>query len=133
MGIRLIGRDHTRSFRKFETRGCRFESVCACTGLLFFLPLVSAPESRFARYWANQGLIILLTHLLLLAIWFLGGGLLWLLGLIPFIGIVFSILRIVFGILLLVIALCYSGYAMAFAARGKARDVPLFGHLRLLK
>ncbi len=133
MAIRLVGRDHTRSFRKIDTRICRFECVCAGTGLLFFLPLVSAPESRFGRYWSNQGLIVLLTHLLLLVLWFLGGGLLWLLGLIPYIGIVFSILRIAFGILLSAIAVFYVGYAMVYAIRGRAKDVPLFGHLRLLQ
>ena len=132
MGIRIRGRDRTRAFAKHERRGCRLESACACTGLLFFLPLVSAPESRFGRYWANQGLIILLIQLFLLAAWFLGGGLLWLLSLIPYVGIAFSILRTAFGILMLAIAVCYIGYGVRYAACGRAKDVPLFGHLRLI-
>jgi uncharacterized membrane protein len=97
------------------------------------MPLVSAPESRFGRYWANQGLLVLLVHLFLWIVWLAGGGLLWLLSLIPFVGIVFSVLRIVLGVLLIAVALLYMGCAMIPAARGRAQDLPLVGRLRILR
>ncbi len=133
MAFRFRGRDYTAHFHKYDIRTCRIECACACTGILFFLPLVSAPESRFGRYWANQGLIILFIQLALLLVWFIAGGLLWLLSLIPFVGIVFSILRTIVGIALIAVALCYVIYSMLFAARGRARDIPLLGHMRLLR
>jgi len=133
MAFRFRGRDYTARFHPLDIRSCRIECACACTGLLFFLPLVSAPDSRFGRYWANQGLIVLLIQLLLLVVWFIVGGVLWLLSLIPFIGVVFSVLRIAVGILLAAVALFYIVYAMVFAARGRAKDVPFLGHMRIIK
>ena len=133
MAFRFRGREYTARFHPFDIRSCRMECACACTGLLFFLPLVSAPDSRFGRYWANQGLIILLIQLLLLLLWLIVGGVLWLLSLIPFIGVIFSILRIAAGILLTSVALFYVVYAMTFAAKGRAKDVPFFGQMRILK
>ncbi|MBQ4064633.1 MAG: hypothetical protein IJD10_00885 [Clostridia bacterium] len=133
MRFRFSGRDYTAKFREEDTRVCRIECACACTGLLFFLPLVSAPESRFGRYWANQGLIILLVQLLLTVVWLSVGGLLWLLGLIPFIGILFSILRWIVGILLAAVALFYVIYPMICAARGRATDSPVVGIFRFIR
>ncbi len=133
MAFRFRGRDYTARFHPLDTKACRIECACACTGLLFFLPLVSVPDSRFGRYWANQGLIILLIQLVLLVLWLIVGGLLWLLGLIPFVGVVFSILRIAVGILLAAVALFYIIYAMVFAAKGRAKDVPFLGHMRIIK
>ncbi len=133
MAIRWKGRDHTRQFHPLDRRSCRLECACAATGLLFFLPLVSAPESRFGRFWANQGLIVLLIQVALVILWLVVGGFLWLLSLIPFLGILFSILRVAVGILLIAVALTYVSYAMTYAIKGRAKDVPVFGHMRLLR
>ena len=133
MAFRFHGRDYTSRFHPLDRKACRIECACACTGLLFFLPLVSAPDSRFGRYWANQGLIILLIQLALLVLWLIVGGFLWLLSLIPFIGILFSVLRIAVGILLAAVALFCIVYAMVFAAKGRAKDVPFLGHMRIIK
>lgn len=40
-------------------------SVIAYFGILFFVPLLVSPNSKFARYHANQGLIYLITILIL--------------------------------------------------------------------
>jgi len=42
-------------------------------------------------------------------------------------------LRIAVGILLAAVALFYIVYAMVFAARGRAKDVPFLGHMRFIK
>ncbi|MBE6621923.1 MAG: hypothetical protein E7630_03115 [Ruminococcaceae bacterium] len=133
MAFRFHGREYTSRFHPLEAKGTRIECACACTGLLFFLPLVSAPDSRFGRYWANQGLIVLLIQILLVVLWLIVGGALWLLSLIPLIGVLFSILRIAVGILLASVALFYVVYAMVFAASGRAKDIPFLGHMRFIK
>ena len=39
------------------------KTMAVLSYFFFFLPLIAAPESRFARYHANQGLILLLTYI----------------------------------------------------------------------
>ena len=133
MPFRFPGRDYTAFFRQRGAVPCRPESVCACTGLLFFLPLVSLPESRFGRFWANQGLLILLIHIACLLLWLVGGGLLFLLGQIPLVGGFFRLLRLLVGTLCVLTALFYTVFPMTFAARGRAKEIPFFGSLRLIR
>ena len=55
MKLRFDGRDLTDKFRYSEMRRCRPECICACTGILFFVPLVSVPESRYGREQKGGG------------------------------------------------------------------------------
>jgi uncharacterized membrane protein len=90
-------------------------AVLAGTGFLFWLPLVAAPQSRFAKFWANQGLIILIFDI---AVSFASK----ILGIIPFVG---DIIALVLGLALLV----YIILAMVWAGQGKAKELPLIGGL----
>ena len=84
--------------------------------LLFFLPLVACPESKYAKFHANQGLILLITSVAGIVI----------LSLIPIIGWVlapiFSIAVLVLGILGLI-----NGFG------GKAKRLPVIGKFNILK
>ena len=84
--------------------------------LLFFLPLISCPESRYAKFHANQGLILLITGV--------AGSMI--LGFIPIFGWMlipfFSL-----GILILGIIGLVNGFG------GKAKRLPLIGKFTLLK
>lgn len=126
-------KDHTKRFHPDDRRCCKIECACACSGLLFFLPLVSVPGSKFGRYWANQGLIMLFCEILLLIVGFLLSWILGLLALIPFIGIIFTIVKIAAFIALGLIALFFIVLQGSFAARGRAVDMPFVGHLRFIK
>lgn len=83
--------------------------------IIFFLPLIACPDSKFGRYHANQGLILLILG-------FVGS---FILGMIPIIGWVilplFSLL-----ILLLVIIGLVNGL------NGKAKELPLIGKFKIL-
>ncbi len=127
------GKEHTKRFHPDDRRCCKVECVCACTGILFFLPLVSVPGSRFGRYWANQGLIILFLELALLIAGFIVSWILGLLALIPFIGIVFNIVKAIVFIALGLTALFAIVLQGSFAARGRAIDLPFFGFMRFIK
>jgi uncharacterized membrane protein len=84
--------------------------------LLFFLPLISCPESRYAKFHANQGLLLL--------IFSIGGS--FVLGLIPVLGwfllLFYPIVMLIFGIMGLV-----NGF------QGKAKRLPLFGKINIIK
>jgi uncharacterized membrane protein len=109
------------------------ECICACTGLLFFLPLVSAPDSRYGRYWANQGLLILFTELVALLIWALTSWILGLLAMIPFIGIVFRFLRIAAAVILFLASLILPIRSIVCVSQKRAVDIPVIGYLRFIK
>lgn len=88
-------------------------------GLLFLVPLLAAPNSKFARFHANQSLVLWLAGIILsiassIIVW------------IPIIGWLFtavaSVLPVVFMIL-----------GMINAYNGKAKELPVIGKFRILK
>ena len=84
--------------------------------LLFFLPLITCPESQYAKFHANQSLLL----------WITGVAGNFILGLIPIIGWVlipfFSLAVFALGIMGLVNGL-----------NGKAKELPIIGKYTLLK
>ena len=90
-------------------------AVLAGTGFLFWLPLVAAPQSRFAKFWANQGLAVLILDI---AVGFVSR----ILGIIPFVG---EVIAAVLGLAVLV----YIVIAMVWAGTGRAKELPLIGGL----
>lgn len=84
--------------------------------ILFFLPLVACPESGFARFHANQGLILLIAGI--------AGNVI--LGMIPIIG---WILMPLFGIGIMILGIM--GLINGFG--GKAKKLPLIGKFNILK
>jgi uncharacterized membrane protein len=83
---------------------------------IFFLPLLVCPQSKYARFHANQALLLLIVSI--------AGNLV--LGIIPVIG---WILTPVFA--LAVFALAIIGLINGF--NGKAIRLPLFGKYDILK
>ena len=133
MALNFTSREYTKKFHPDDARCCRVECICACSGILFFLPLISFPDSRFGRYWANQGLLILLAELAGLIAWGLIAQILSLLSLIPVIGVLFFILKILVGIAILLVIGFFAVRAGSFAAKKRAVDLPFIGHLRFIK
>ncbi len=84
--------------------------------ILFFLPLIACPESRYARFHANQSLLLLITAI--------AGNII--LGIIPIIG---WMLLPLFSILVLVLAIM--GLINGFT--GKAKQLPIIGKFTIIK
>jgi uncharacterized membrane protein len=82
---------------------------------LFFLPLIICPESRYARYHANQGLVLLIVSAL--------GSIV--LAIIPIIG---WILSPIFGLGVLVLAIM----GLVNGLNGQAKELPLIGKWQIL-
>ena len=76
--------------------------------LLFFLPLLVCPDSKFARFHANQGFIILIA---LFAVSLVTR----LLGIIPILGLVFIII------------------GMVNAANGEMKPLPFIGRITIIR
>lgn len=84
--------------------------------ILFFLPLLACPDSRFGRFHANQGLLLLIVSI--------AGNII--LGIIPFIG---WMLYPLFSAAVLIVAVI----SLINAINGKAKELPVIGRYRLLK
>lgn len=133
MKISIYGKDYTGKFRVSEIKSCKFGCMCACTGILFFIPLVSAPESRYGRYWANQGLIILIIELMCTIVGLIAGGILTLLGMIPVLGIIFRIIRFLVVTVLVLLSAAYIVWGMVTVFNDKAKDLPILGRMRFIR
>ncbi len=88
--------------------------ILAYLGILVLVPLLTAKQSRFAMFHANQGLIL-----------FIGWIALWIVGMIPIIGwlVIFGYL---FMLLLMVVGIIN-------AAGGKMKPLPVIGGFTLIK
>ena len=83
--------------------------------ILFFIPLLAAKDSPFARYHANQGLVLFLAAILssvILIIPILG----WIIA--PILSIAITVLAVI-GII--------------NALNGKAKELPIIGKFKILK
>ncbi len=98
--------------------------MLAYLGILFFLPLVSCPESKAGRFHANQGLILLITgfagHFILGILYYILSWRLW--GLISF-------LFTLWGLALLALVII----GMANAGKGEEKPLPFIGGIRIIK
>lgn len=92
------------------------KTMAGLSYLLFFLPLIVCPESGYARFHANQALILLIAGI--------AGNVV--LGIIPVVG---WMLLPIFGIGVLVLGIM--GLVNGFG--GKAMRLPLIGRFTILK
>lgn len=92
------------------------KTIAGLAYIIFFLPLIICPESKFAKFHANQGLLLLI----------LGFAGSIILCMIPFIG---WILLPFFSIGIFVIAII----GLISGLGGKSNELPVIGKFRLLK
>ncbi len=90
--------------------------ILAYLGILVLVPILAAKESAFARFHANQGLVLLL---LWAATWILGMMLPW--GM----GMIIMVLQIAIFVLAII--------GIINAVGGKMKPLPVVGNITLLK
>lgn len=111
--------DTTAEFDANDIQENKVFAILAYLGILFIVPLLAAPNSRFARYHTNQGLVLFIT-------WFAVLILSFIFRLIPILGIIISVLLYLSILALLVIGIVN-------ASQGKAKELPLIGSIKLIK
>ncbi len=97
-------------------------AIIAYISILFVVGLVVAPQSRFARYHANQGLLLCLLG-------FLVGALASTLGFMPFVGKYAGKIGYALGLGCTILMIL----GIVNAARGECKELPLIGKYNLLK
>ncbi len=114
--------DRTEEFEEKDRQDNKAMSILAYIGPLFLVPLFAAKESKSARFNTNQGII----NCIILA----GTSIvLGLLGLIPYVGIIFRILEWAVSAGCTVLAVL----GIVNAARGKVVELPIIGKFKILK
>lgn len=113
--------DTTSEFDNADIESNKIMAILAYLfgGLLFFLPLVAASNSKFGKYHANQAFTLLLVSIVFAIV-----GIIF--GLIP---IIKFIVPPVLGICVLVLMVI----GMINAATGKAKELPIIGKYTFLK
>lgn len=125
--------DSTTDYEKTDIESNKVMAVLAYFGFLVIVPILAAKNSPFARYHANQGLVLFLAML----------------GYSIADGIVTSILRAIlykgmglwsiYSTCSSIINLLYVGFTILAiiginnALNGRAKDLPLIGKYRVLK
>lgn len=111
--------DTTSEFDPEDIEKNKTLSIFSYFSWLVIIPLVAAKDSKFARFHANQGLVLAIAETILaIVIGFLGD--------IPFVG---AILR---G-LLSIASLVYLVLGIVNAVNGKAKELPIIGKIRIIK
>lgn len=91
----------------------KWMAVLAYLGILVFIPLFAAKESKFARFHVNQGLILLICSVVI-----------YFIGLIPGLSVICRILDIAVAILAIM--------GIVNAVKGETKELPLVGKTRII-
>lgn len=96
--------------------------ILAYISWLVLIPIFAAKDSKFARFHANQGLVLAIVEFICFGIlsWFT-----W----IPVLGWIFIAIEGILGI----VCLIYMVLGIVNAAGGKAKELPLIGGFKILK
>ncbi len=115
--------DSTAQFDPQDIQNNKVMALLAYLGFLFLIPLLAAPNSRFARYHANQGLVLFIFEAI-------AGVVTGIICVIPFVGwIIGGILSGAVGIFGLVLTIL----GIVNAVNGQAKQLPLIGGITILK
>jgi len=100
--------------------------ILAYVGILCLVPILAAKDSPFAKYHANQGLVLFLLEVIISVTLFV-------------VGIILAMLPGVLGLLNLILSLIWLGplilaiLGIVNAAAGKCVPLPIIGKFKLLK
>lgn len=109
--------------REFSSQDIHDNKALAAWGyVVFFLPLIMKSESRLCRYCANQGLLIMIVQLLVAILFNILGG-------IPLLGWLFSLVGKLVGLALLIGSLLCTAQA---ATNERFIELPYIGFIRLI-
>ena len=119
--------DTTADFDKADIEQNKVMSILAYLSWLVLIPIFAAPKSKFARFHANQGLVLAITEV---AWWIVTGvvstilyNISWTLG--SLFGTLLGLVNLVFLVMLVL--------GIVNAAGGRAKELPVIGKFKILK
>lgn len=123
--------DYTAQYDPRDIEDNRVYAVFSYIGLLVLIPILGARNSYFARFHANQGLLLLLTSAVYSVATRIATRVLDLIfgGFLSFIPNTFSAAASLIGLIFVVLMVL----GIINAATGKAKELPFLGRFRVLK
>lgn len=119
--------DETDCYDANDISNNKVLAVLAYLGILIIVPLIAAPQSKFAKFHVNQGLVLLIASIIVN----IATGILSTIAF--FIAeIIGALVGLVSGVVGLVIFI-FTIIGIVNAAQGKAKELPLIGKIRLFK
>lgn len=118
--------DTTADYDANDISSNKVMAVLSYFGILCLLPLFAAKESKFARFHANQGLVLLICNVAFsIATSIIKSVLTAISYKLLFISSILSLVSIVFLVLAII--------GIVNAANGKAKELPIIGKYKILK
>lgn len=120
-------KDETDDFDAEDIAKNKALSILSYIGFLFIIPIIAAPQSKFAKFHANQGLNLFIAELIIGVASSVVTAIAYMIAdfIGSLIGAVFSILGIVTFVFMVI--------GIINAAQGKAKELPLIGNFRFIK
>lgn len=120
--------DFTQQFDPNDIEQNKVLALFSYLGILFLIPLLAAPNSQYARFHTNQGIVLFIADIVLGIVIGVVSVLLTLIG--GFAGIAIA------GVISGLIGLCIFIFVIlgiVNAVTGKAKELPVIGKIRILK
>ena len=115
-------KDTTSEFDASDIENNKVMGILAYISILVLVPILVAKESKFARFHANQGLVLFIASIV-------SGIIIGILGMFPFIGWIFRLAGAAIEIITIVLMVI----GIVNAANGKAKELPIIGSIKILK
>lgn len=129
--------DKTYEFDRMDISDNKVFALLSYIGILVLVPLIAAPKSRFARFHANQGLVLLIGEVAYSTVrGVLLGALKLLRHVTLFGGALFSPVYWAVNIITGVLSLAFLVFAIIGiinAAQGKAKELPIISKFKIIK
>ena len=119
--------DTTHEFDTQDIEKNKVMAILAYFGILVIIPILAAKESRFARFHSNQGLILLIAAILYSVAYSILNSII--LSISWHLIWIMSIIALVCGLAFL----AWFVIGIINAAKGRAKELPLIGHFKILK
>lgn len=111
--------DITDSYTAEDIGANKVMGILAYCGPLVLVPILAAKESPFAKFHSNQGLVLMILHIIIIIACTV-------LAVIPIIGWII-------GLILPLVSFVLSVLGIINVINGRAKELPLVGKFRILK
>ncbi len=118
--------DYSNQMDASDVENNKAMAVLAYIGILVFIPIFAAPNSKYARYHSSQGLTLFIFEM---AYGIITTIIAKSIGEIKVVGPLMTAALSIIGLVWLVLSIC----GIVNAVNGKAKDLPVIGNIHIIK